>query len=174
MDKLQLIKTLQVGLKKMPAYEIDRTISYYLEAVDDRMEDGMTEHDAVASLGDIDQIISETLIDMPITTLIKERIDSSRERASSEKLWKVLAVCSFPITVPLLFALVVTIAALGFALFAVIVSLLLVVFALALCGAVGLIGGFYCMLGSNILTGIALIGAGVAALGLASSSVRGF
>lgn len=39
--------------------EIQKTVMFYAEAIDDRMEDGMTEEEAVAAMGNIDDILRE-------------------------------------------------------------------------------------------------------------------
>ena len=39
--------------------EIQRMVDFYSQSIDDRVEDGMTEEEAVAAMGDIDYIVSE-------------------------------------------------------------------------------------------------------------------
>lgn len=51
MKKLEFINELGAQLHSMPAEEVRPLLDYYMEIVADRMEDGMTEEEAVASLG---------------------------------------------------------------------------------------------------------------------------
>ncbi len=42
---------LRRALGKLPSYEVEQSIAFYAEMIDDRVEDGMSEADAVAALG---------------------------------------------------------------------------------------------------------------------------
>ncbi|MBQ7459869.1 MAG: DUF4097 family beta strand repeat protein [Oscillospiraceae bacterium] len=61
MNKKEFIDELCKRLRKTPADEAERTVNYYSEAIDDRIEDGMTEEEAVAALGSIDDIVREVI-----------------------------------------------------------------------------------------------------------------
>lgn len=56
MKKLEFINELGAQLHSMPAEEVRPLLDYYMEIVADRMEDGMTEEEAVASLGPIPEL----------------------------------------------------------------------------------------------------------------------
>ncbi|MBQ3640210.1 MAG: DUF1700 domain-containing protein [Clostridia bacterium] len=56
MNKEQFIRAFRKRLKGMPREEIEKTISYYEEMIADKIEGGMSEREAVASLGDIDEL----------------------------------------------------------------------------------------------------------------------
>ncbi|SHK12388.1 Protein of unknown function [Hathewaya proteolytica DSM 3090] len=51
------LRELAFRLRKMPQNEINEIINFYREAIDDRMEDGMKEEEAVAAMGEIEEII---------------------------------------------------------------------------------------------------------------------
>ncbi len=60
MSKNEFLDRLCQGLRfNTSAEEIQRTVMFYSEAIDDRMEDGMTEEEAVADMGDVEKIIGE-------------------------------------------------------------------------------------------------------------------
>jgi DUF4097 and DUF4098 domain-containing protein YvlB len=61
MTKNEFIGALCMKLRNMPAEEAQKTVLFYSEAIDDRMEDGLSEDDAVAAMGDIDDIVHELL-----------------------------------------------------------------------------------------------------------------
>ena len=52
---------LAAALHSLPREERYRTLGYYDELIDDRMEDGQSEEDAVASLGEPQQVAREIL-----------------------------------------------------------------------------------------------------------------
>lgn len=56
MNKKQFLAALKRKLRKMSREEIERTLSYYEEIIADKIDGGMTERNAVASLGDLDTI----------------------------------------------------------------------------------------------------------------------
>ena len=43
MTKSEFLEELKHKLSKLPAYEIEKTVSFYAECIDDRIEEGMTE-----------------------------------------------------------------------------------------------------------------------------------
>ena len=50
MNKSEFLNSLEEKLKELPKDEIRKTIDYYDEMIDDRIEDGMTEEEAVKSI----------------------------------------------------------------------------------------------------------------------------
>ena len=61
MNKEQFLEALRVRLSVMPKADLERTMQYYREMIDDRMEDGMTEIEAVADVGDPDELAAAIL-----------------------------------------------------------------------------------------------------------------
>ena len=52
MTKNEFLLTLQNALSGMPRADLERTVQYYREMIEDRMEEGMSEETAVADVGD--------------------------------------------------------------------------------------------------------------------------
>ena len=65
MKKLEFINELGTQLHAMPPEEVRPLLDYYMEIVADRMEDGMTEEDAIASLGPIPELAEKILAEQP-------------------------------------------------------------------------------------------------------------
>ena len=61
MNKLEFINALGEKLTLLPPEEVTGILSYYAESIDDRMEDGMDEEAAIASLGSIDELAQKIL-----------------------------------------------------------------------------------------------------------------
>lgn len=61
MTKQEFLGKIQNGIKRLPKGDIDRHLQYYSEMIDDRIEDGMNEADAVSAAGDVDDIINDIL-----------------------------------------------------------------------------------------------------------------
>ncbi len=60
MTKSEFLDELCRALRFCPsAEEVQRTVNFYAEAIDDRMEDGMSEEEAVAAMGSVEDIVRE-------------------------------------------------------------------------------------------------------------------
>ena len=172
MRKNEFINEIRGALRGYPHNEVENSIEFYSEIIDDRMENGMSEEEAVASLGDLDRIIKNIKVDMPLKSVIRERVKENKEERIRENKHMsagmiILLILGAPLWVPL--------AITAFVLFFVFYMLLwvfdIVIFAvsiaLAACLAGGVVGGVISFIAGNPGTGIAWIGVGIAALGLA-------
>ena len=83
----------------LPADQVEEAKQFYAEAIADRMEDGMTEEDAVAAMGTPGEAAEATLDELPAVP----RAIARTRRRSNALLW-VLAVVGSPVWVPLLIA----------------------------------------------------------------------
>lgn len=67
MDKQSFLNALRQGLSDLPAEDVQRHIEYYSEMIDDRAEDGLTETEAVAAMGDPRQIANQILAEAGVS-----------------------------------------------------------------------------------------------------------
>ncbi len=65
MSKEQFLRTLHSLLKDLPEDELERIIAYYREMIEDKVENGQTEQQAVAGLGDIRILAQKILAENP-------------------------------------------------------------------------------------------------------------
>ena len=101
MTKQEFLTQLERRLSALPETERDASLAYYDEIIDDALEQGMSQAEAVASLGDIDQVVSQILADVPLSKLVKEQVRPKRKI----KAWEiVLLILGFPIWGSLLIA----------------------------------------------------------------------
>ena len=68
MDKREFLKALELALQPIDKEEREQTLAYYEEIIDDRCDGGMTEAEAVYSLGSIEEITRPILEDAGITS----------------------------------------------------------------------------------------------------------
>ncbi len=175
MTKEEFLNELRSRLSFLPSSEVAPFISYYREMIEDRMEEGMSEADAVAGLGDIGRIVEVIQYDMPVTSLVvssvKEKTNQAKARAESRwPAWgKGLLVALLIIGSPLWISLLIAAGAVLFSLLAVKLSVIIavaaVVVALAVASLAALVFGCV-MLFSEPAAGVALIGAGLLGIGL--------
>ena len=134
MNKQEYLSALEYALEQMPPEEREKQLAYYDELICDMCEDGMSEEEAAARLGDPNAVAQDLLAALPLSTLVKTRISSG---GSLSPLVIVLLVLGFPLWFPLLIScgavvlsLIVTIWALFISYAAVAVALLIAAIAL--------------------------------------------
>lgn len=164
MNKQEFLTALQSRLSGLPQDDADERVSFYAEMIDDRMEEGICEEDAVAMIGSVDEIVSQTLAEIPITKLMKEKIAPKQKRSA----WKTaLIVIGSPVWLPLLVAFGVILLALYIVLWA----LILCLWAVDLCLWVGAFAGVAAtvlyLLHNSPIGAVMLLGTGLVSAGLA-------
>ena len=164
MTKSEFLSALRAHLYGLPKDEIDERIDFYGEAIDDRIEEGLSEEDAVGELGSLDDIVFEIIGEVPLGKIIKERVKPKRKM----KAWEiVLLAIGSPVWVSLLAAALAVVLSLYASLWSVVLSLWAVFASLAAGALGGVVGGAVCAFLGEGLFGIALIGLGIASAGLA-------
>lgn len=59
MNKNELLNTLREKLSGLPKNDIERSLEYYKEIIEDKIDEGISEDDAVAALGSVDDIAAQ-------------------------------------------------------------------------------------------------------------------
>lgn len=161
MTKQEFLKRLRKGIKTLPQNEIDERITFYSELIDDRIEEGFSEADAVNSVGSVDTIISQIISEVPSAK--KEKKVQKRKM----KAWEiVLLVLGSPIWFSLAVAVISVIFSLYGALWAVIISLWAVFVSFVASSLACIVAGIVGIVLGNYLIGGTVLGAGVALAGL--------
>lgn len=162
MDKQEFLLALRKALYGLPQDEVEERVAFYSEMIDDRMEEGCSEEEAVAGVDAIDRIVKRTVADVPMKKIVQERIKTKRSLEGWEK---VVLVLGFPLWFPLL----ITVGALVLALYAVIFSLVIAIWGVEiglLGSAVGGVGcaALYAFQGQGF-SALAALGIGIFAAG---------
>ena len=133
MNKQEFLTELRKGLSGLPQNDIEECLAFYGEMLDDRIEEGLSEDAAVAEIGDANEIVRQTVADIPLAKLAKERIKPKRRL----KAWEIILLAlGSPVWLSILIAAAAVIFSLYASVWAVIVSLWSVFVSLAVC-AVG-------------------------------------
>lgn len=163
MSKYEFIDKLRSKLSGLPKQDLEERLSFYSEMIDDLMEEGMSEDDAVSKIGNVDEIASQILADIPLTKIAKEKIKSKRIL----KTWEiVLLVLGSPIWLSLAIAAFAVILSLYVIIWSVIISVWAVFVSVVACSLGGIISGGILAFSNNFLVGIALIGASIFCAGI--------
>jgi len=164
MNKQEFLSALRKGLSGLPQEDIEGRLTFYDEMIEDRIEEGLSEEEAVAAAGSVDDIAAQTVADIPLSKLAKERILPKR----GIKAWELLLlVLGSPIWLSLAIAAAAVVLAVYVTLWAVIISLWAVFAALA-AAAVGSVPVYVVFIaGSSSASAFAMLSAGLVCAGLA-------
>ncbi|MBR5990329.1 MAG: DUF1700 domain-containing protein, partial [Bacilli bacterium] len=107
MRKNEFLNEIRGALRGYPRNEVENSIEFYSEMIEDRVENGMTEEAAVASLGNIDMIIKNIKMDMPLKSVIRETAKERKEERIRENKQMsagtiILLILGAPLWIPLL------------------------------------------------------------------------
>lgn len=171
MNKQQFLTELKKHLFGLPQDDIKQSLDYYAEMIDDRIEDGISEEDAVSDIGDPQEIAKQILMDTPMTKLVRAKAKPSRTLRAWET---VLLILGSPIWLSLLIAAAAVVLSVYVVLWSVIISLYAVDFSLAACGVAGVLAFGIVALKGDLTQGLFFAGCSLLCMGLAILLFFGF
>ena len=164
MSKQAFREALKKRLSGLPLGDVEERLGFYSEMIDDRIEEGRTEEDAVAGIGSVDEIAREIIADVPLTRIARERIKPKRRLGALEI---VLLVLGAPIWLSLQIAAFAVVLSLYAAVWSLAVSLWAVFASAASCAVGGVAAGAVFAATGHGAAGIATVGAAIFLAGLA-------
>ena len=165
MRKQDFLNQIATSLSSLPKDEVSDRLSFYAEMIDDRIEEGLSEEEAIRAIGSSDEVIAQILADIPLVKIAREKI----KRRKRLKVWEtVLLWLGSPIWLSLLVAAFAVAISLYASLWAVVISLWATFGSLIGSGIGGIVGGIYFAISANLPTGFAVIGAGLLCVGLSA------
>lgn len=163
MDKATFLAEVKEKLSGLPRQELEQSLEYYREMIEDRMEDGMQEEEAVAAMGSVDEAAAQILNEISLPKLVKANVKMSRTLRAWEL---VLLIAGLPVWVPILICVLVI-----FFLFYLMIGLLIFVLyvidlSLAVAGVAGIAGAVLQFVTGRPLGGWMYLGAGLFCAGV--------
>ena len=163
MNKKEFLDKLRAALAGLPENDLEERLSFYEEMIDDRIDEGCSEEEAIAGLGTVEQIVEQIAAETPLSALVKKKIKNRRRMRA----WEIVLLSGGSVVwAPILLSLIVG----AIVLYAVLWSLVVCVYAVqAAFGGVALAGivlGILQIVSSNVWGGIALIGISLVFAGL--------
>lgn len=160
MNKQEFLTALKKALSPLPQADLEERLSFYSEMIDDRMEEGLSQEEAVASVGSIEEIATQILADYPLGM-------QSGPSKRQLKTWEIiLLVLGCPIWLSLGLAAAAVVFSLYISVWAVIISLWAVFGTLVCCTPVVIATAVPFFYGGNTAAGLAALGAGILLAGL--------
>ena len=142
MTKQEFLERLQKSLSGLSDNEANERRQFYSEMIDDRMEDGLSEAEAVAAMGSAEEIAAQILGEnLPPPSPPSPPSPPPTPSKRSWRAWEIaLLVLGFPLWFPLLLAG----AGILLSLYAVLWSVILALYAAVIGLAAGALGGIVC------------------------------
>lgn len=164
----EFLVELKCRLSHLPVSEVGKILSFYSESIQDKVEDGWTEEQAVKSFGNMNEIVSNIEADIPFGAFVKDKVvsKSSNQSSTVKVLLIVIAILTLPIWVPIvavIFAVVVMIYAV---LWIIPITIGALYFSLYLMAISGVIFGFLRIFTVSFSTGLGYLGFGLICTGL--------
>lgn len=159
MTKFEFFGALENHLSPMTPEERRARLDYYHELFDDMLEEGMNEAEVCARLGDPAAIARDLLQDLPLSTLIRSRVKTGREKAGHG--WRTfLNVLGAPLWLVLLLAAALVAVSVYLSVWAVVISLFVSFVA-------GVLAAVLVALNAAVgIGGLLIVGAALVAVGL--------
>ena len=158
MNRKEFLRSLSRSLRGLPRAERAQSLDYYGEMIQDRMEEGLSEEEAVARLGRADEIARQILE----SSAVQEK---GRGRTP---VWMIaLIVLGSPVWLALLFAFLAVALAAYIVAWSLIAALHACLLGMAVCGPFGVLCFVMEIARGNLARAALLLGAGCALLGLA-------
>ena len=104
MKKEEFLNELEKKLQGLPKKDMEEKLEFYSEMIDDRVEEGMTEEEAIKDIGGTDEAIKQIVDETPITSLVKEKF---KPKKSISGMTILLLILGFPLWLPLFLVLCV-------------------------------------------------------------------
>lgn len=154
MNKQEFLKKLRKNLSGLPKKEQEERLTFYAEMIEDHMEEGLSEEEAVSAVGSVDEIMAQAAADTPKT---------SRKLSAGALL---LLILGSPIWLSLGIAAFAVIFSLYASLWSVVLSLWAVFASLAAVAVASVPACIIFTAGGNGASGIAVLAAGLVCAGL--------
>lgn len=164
MKKDEFLLELIEKLSFLPFEEMEERIGFYSEMIDDRVEEGLSEDEAVEAIGSVKDVVTQILEETPITKLVKERVRPNRSLRALEI---VLLVLGSPIWLSLLIAAALVLLSVYTVIWSVVISLWAVEISLGAYFLAAIFAAVLFAFQGNAITVAVMLGSGILCAGLA-------
>lgn len=163
MTRNEFLHALEQRLAGIPKEDRENRLSFYNEMIDDRIDEGLSEQEAIAALGAVDGVAAQAIASVPLGHLVRERISKTRKPTG----WEIVLIAvGSPIWLSLLIALFAAVLLLFISLWALVLCLWVSDLALAVSLLFGIGVGAVLAFSASSLSAAAMIGGGLIAGGL--------
>ena len=87
MNKEEFLNALRSALAGLPQEDIEERLAFYSESIDDRVEDGLTEEEAVEAIGTVAEVRDQIMAERERIAEDRKKLEEAR-REAEEKVCK--------------------------------------------------------------------------------------
>ena len=164
MNKQEFLEQLRRGLSGLPQEDIEERLNFYGEMIDDRIEEGLSEPEAVAAIGTVGDVVSQILAETPLTKIVKEKI---RPKSRIKPWMIVLLILGSPLWIPIMLAVIAIVLSVYIVVWSVIISLWAIFVSLIASALGGTVSAVYFAICGRGLSALATLAVGLLSAGLA-------
>ncbi len=164
MTKQAFLDALSKRLSGIPQEDRSRSVEYYSEMIEEHIDNGLAEEEAVAALGDMEEIVNQILEEIPLSKIVRERMRPQRKISALEM---VLICVGSPVWLSLLVAAVAIVISIYASIWSVIISVFATTIALLITGVAAFPAAlFLYIMRKNPLFATCMLGAGAVCAGV--------
>lgn len=160
MNKSEFLNKLDKGLGCLSYEDKVSIIDYYKEIIEDKIEAGMCEAGAVESVGTIEEIVKQAMLDN------SETPEKTEPQKKLDKRWIIMIIAGSALWIPLLAAAVAVGLSLYVSAWAVVASVAITVASLLASTLAGLFWGIILVCTGDVLVGLLLLGTALMCAGV--------
>lgn len=162
MTKQEFLAQLRKGMSGLPQEDVAERLTFYSEMIEDRIEEGLSEEEAVSAVGSVDEIVAQAISEIPLAKIAKQRSPKKQLKA-----WEIILLAlGAPIWLSLGLGAVAVIFSLYVSVWSILISLWAVFVSLVACSLGAVATGAVFASNGNALPGIAMVAGGIVCAGL--------
>ena len=170
MKKYEFLSAIEKELSDLPEKDVYSSLEYYSEMIDDRMEEGLSEEDAIREIGTPEEIAAQILSEKSLTKTedennednkINENKEDNESKKSKRKIkpWEIiLLILGAPLWIPLVIAALSVALSLYVVIWSVLISLWAVGIALGVGGVALICSLLMYLFGGRFVEGMIVVG----------------
>ena len=163
MTKMDFLLELSDRLDCLNEEDRDTSCQFYGEMIDDRMEEGFSEEEAVKAVGEAEKIVEQAVADTPIIKIAKEKF---RPKKNDTWILILLLVLALPVWLPVFCSVLVTLVSLYVSLWSAVFSFWVAFVGVCICSAVSIVAGVVFAVKGSFVTTAVMIATGLVLGGL--------
>ena len=163
MTKAEFLSAICRRIQALSPHDIEKTLEFYAEMIDDRIEDGYSEEEAVREMGDPDEVAQQILLNTPLPKLVKANVKPKRALHAWEI---VLLILGFPVWGPLVIAACAILFSFFIVIWALAISLLATLFGLFVGGLAAIASGIAALIFGEKAAALFTLGSGFLLMGI--------
>ena len=166
MTKQEFLDELKAKLNGLPETEITKSLDYYQEMIDERIDDGLSEEEAVEAMGTVEEAVNQILTEIPLPKIVVNKVKPKQKSKGGRLALLIIALvltCWF--WLPISIAIIAVFLCVYICFWVVIIVLYAVDLAFAAGGLGGVLLGIFFIITGHVGTGLGFIGAGLFLIG---------